>query len=137
MPPSGMVLRVVLVRTDVSEARFDSIIRVTRIGELRTTLPVTSNRSIRRLLVTGNVVPSKPILVTLMMEAIRSSETSVLTRTTRRTIPEDGIFNCLFVCLFVCWFWVVRAVTHTVGRRLPNAATSIRSRIEPCGICGG
>jgi hypothetical protein len=34
-------------------------------------------RSVRRLLVTANVVPSSPILVTLMNEAIRSSETSV------------------------------------------------------------
>jgi hypothetical protein len=29
-----------------------------------------------------------------MMEAICSSESSVLTRTTRRNIPEDGIFLC-------------------------------------------
>jgi hypothetical protein len=44
-----------------------------------------------RLLVTANVVPSSPILVTVMMEAIRSSEPSVLTRTTQRNLPEDGI----------------------------------------------
>jgi hypothetical protein len=53
--------------------------------------------SVRRLLVTANVVPSSPILVTLMMEAIRSSKTSVLTRATRRNIPEDTIPFFLYV----------------------------------------
>jgi hypothetical protein len=40
-----------------------------------------------RLLVTAIVVPSSSILVTLMMEALRSSVTLVLTRATRRNIP--------------------------------------------------
>jgi hypothetical protein len=41
---SGMLRRVALVRTDVSEERSASFIRVTRIGELGTTLALTSNR---------------------------------------------------------------------------------------------
>jgi hypothetical protein len=68
MASSGMLRRVALVRTDVSKG---------------TTLAVTSKRrtlrkntlvflcSVRRLLVTSSVVPSSPILVTLMKEALR------------------------------------------------------------------
>jgi hypothetical protein len=41
---SGMLCRVALVRTDVLEELSDSFIRVTRIGELGTTLAVTSNQ---------------------------------------------------------------------------------------------
>jgi hypothetical protein len=72
-----MLRRVALARTEVSEELGASIIRVTRIGEL----------------VTANVVPSSRILITLMMEALSSSETSVLTRATQRNIQETPFFK--------------------------------------------
>jgi hypothetical protein len=64
MVSSGMLRCVALVRTDVSEEPSASFIRVTRIGELGTTLDATSNRC-----------------------------TTVLTRATRRNIPEDTILH--------------------------------------------
>jgi hypothetical protein len=72
MAPSGMLRRVALVRTDISEELSSSVLR---------------------LLVAASVVPSSPILVTLMMEELSSSETFVLTRATRRYIPEDAILQ--------------------------------------------
>jgi hypothetical protein len=57
MASSGMLRHVALVRTDVSEERSASFIRMTKIGGLGT-LAITS------------VVPSSPMLVTLMKEAL-------------------------------------------------------------------
>jgi hypothetical protein len=68
MESSEMLHHVALVRTDVLE-------------------------ELRRLLVTASIVPSSPILVTLMKEELSSSETSVLTRATRHNIPEDAILH--------------------------------------------
>jgi hypothetical protein len=82
-----------MLRTDVSEECNASITKVTRIFELGITSAVTSNQSLCRWLVVADVAPSSPIHVILMTEALGSSETSVLTRATRRNVLEDGILH--------------------------------------------
>jgi hypothetical protein len=59
MVSSGLLRRVALVRTDVSEEPGASFIRVTKICALGTTQAATSNRRIAAC-----VVPSAPIFVT-------------------------------------------------------------------------
>jgi hypothetical protein len=60
---------------------------------LRGVALLTNDVSEERLIVTAKVVPSSLVLVTLMMEELRSFETSVFTRATRRNIPKDAILQ--------------------------------------------
>jgi hypothetical protein len=119
----GMLRHVALVRTDVSEQLRASFIRVTRIL-----------RSVRRLLVRASIVLSSPILVNLMKEALSFSETSVLTRATRRNIQEDAIlhshrrenfksymYNAIWPIIKHLWCneWMFRVTKATVNYRSP------------------
>jgi hypothetical protein len=79
MPSSGMLRRMALVGTDVSEER------------------IVLLHSVPQLLFIANVVPISSILLTLMIEVILSSKTSVLTRATRRNISEDGILHIHYI----------------------------------------
>jgi hypothetical protein len=80
MVSSGLLRRVALVRTDVSEEPGASFIRVTKSVKVRSEeYQLGILRSVRWLLVAACVVPSSPTFVTLMKEAPGSSETSVLT----------------------------------------------------------
>jgi hypothetical protein len=68
----------------------------TTIGQLGTSAVASNRRKLRsvlRLLATANLVTSAPIVVTLMMEAIRSCDTAVHIKTTRRNIPVEGILH--------------------------------------------
>jgi hypothetical protein len=145
-----MLLRVAFVWTGFSEDRIASVIRVIRIDELGTTLAVTSKRwtlrirvahstlrSLRRLLVIANAAPISSIIVTRMMEAIRSSETSVHIRATRRNIPEDGVlkintaFKQILITLIISLYrrFTVRHALETI-LTLKHLERNFRTRLE-------
>jgi hypothetical protein len=133
-----MLRRVALVRTDVWEELSASFIRVTRIGELGTTPAVTSNRrKLRRN--TSRSISSSPILVTLMKGALRSSDTSVLTRTTRRNIPEDSILRaayCLRGLIRSAGLWRLYIIITITGLYfIYRPAFHLKHKVSETGFC--
>jgi hypothetical protein len=86
---------VALVITDVSEEPFASIVWLKKIGswEQHKRYLATEAHYEEPLSITPYIVPSSLILSS-MMKVIRSSETSALTRATRRYTKEDGILSC-------------------------------------------
>jgi hypothetical protein len=85
----------------------------------RTLAPPSFLRSVHRLLVTASVVPSSLILVTLMNEVLISSETSVLTSSTRRNIPENTDLNGVY--MLIHW----RMVSSLMVRRAALVRTDV------------
>jgi hypothetical protein len=127
MASSGMLRHVAHVRTDLSEELSAYFIRVIRICELGTTLAVTSNRcKLRRK---ASVVPSSPILVTLMKEVLSSSETSVLTRATRHNIPEDAILHSHRRENFKSYILIADDVLKTNMKEMKRGA-SVRHKVQ-------
>jgi hypothetical protein len=105
---SGMSRRVALVSTEVSQECIASFVRVIRISELGITLEVTSNRSTLR------INTSSPTPVALMMEAIRSSETS--SWLVKSLVFAKSVFlKFKLVCMCVYIFYIFSQINKSVS----------------------
>jgi hypothetical protein len=96
---------VVLIRTDVSEELSGSFVTVTRIGELGTTLAVTRN-------------PDEG--------GAKFLRTSVLTRATQHSIPEDTILTKAHLLLFIATLLTIRYA--------PELLFSVESFFSPLNL---
>jgi hypothetical protein len=94
-------------------------------------------RSLRRLLVRASVVPSSPILVTLREEALRSSETLVLTIGTRRNIPEDAILQVHIKHITYIFSKTdkVKLIDIREWRKHPNRVEEYHIHVNKIGKC--
>jgi hypothetical protein len=125
-----MLRRVALVRTDVSEELNASFIRVTKMGELGTTLAVTSNRctlssqcSIGALLVTASVVPSSPIFCHpdeggakfLRNVGSKKSHVEFFIVTTMKTSNLTVHRTFCISCAYFCKPWALLKITALVS----------------------
>jgi hypothetical protein len=164
--PSSCILET--RKHNVSETGSVSVLKwdTYSIGSLRKSWPQSLDKSVYSQQPPAHAGSSLEDISILKMEAIRSFETLVHTRSTRPHIPEDDILQvCIQFCVFLwgCSFltqmkgyvpikWQFflssyamlnisvsdgRAIAQAVNRWLPTAAARVRTQVWSCGICGG
>jgi hypothetical protein len=109
-----MLCREALVRADVSEELIAFIIRVTRIGELGTTLAVTSNRStLRRISISSR----------LASQGVTSQKTAFIKEFLFPTLPTDNLQVGVLTL-----FW--KAYSYSIYRIKVKRAYKLCARLD-------